>query len=530
MRPANQSKRALWRSFADGAQSTLDHWHAMFEEPELTQQRILQRLLAANRDSAFGRAHEFASITDSTRFREQVATQTYAQLAPWIQRAQRESGPILTREAPLFFERTSGSSAVQKHIPYTRSFLGELQGALTVWLADMHRQIPEIGDGSGYWSMSPPMQAQAIAENGIAIGSTSDLAYLEGSAIASLAGTLLMPDLVEDATHWRRQTLLALVAAEDLSFISVWSPTFLTSLLQPLFDVDSADNRHVFDWVETQLPAERQQALRHARATGVCTRLWPRLAAVSCWMDGPSHGYATRLASHFPHARWLPKGLLATEGVLSIPVGAGPGCPLAIGSHYLEFLDENGSSCGAHSLRMGETVQVLLTTGSGLYRYALGDRVRVVGHTGRTPRVEFIGRAANTCDLVGEKLDEPFVERILQACLDTADDACLVADAQASPARYTVLLASSATGDVNGPADAIDRALQASFHYAQARKLGQLGPVCVRVVSGGAQRLAGLLQRASEIGGIRAGDVKPGRLISRLETARALLALMEKDL
>ncbi|WP_164570704.1 GH3 family domain-containing protein, partial [Pseudomonas viridiflava] len=114
------------------------------------------------------------------------------------QRAQRESGPILTREAPLFFERTSGSSAVQKHIPYTRSFLGELQGALTVWLADMHRQIPEIGDGSGYWSMSPPMQAQAIAENGIAIGSTSDLAYLKGSAIASLAGNLLMPDLVED--------------------------------------------------------------------------------------------------------------------------------------------------------------------------------------------------------------------------------------------------------------------------------------------------------------------------------------------
>ncbi|WP_341477904.1 GH3 family domain-containing protein [Pseudomonas viridiflava] len=49
-------------------------------------------MLAANRDSAFGRAHEFASITDSTRFREKVAMQTYTRLAPWIQRANVSRG------------------------------------------------------------------------------------------------------------------------------------------------------------------------------------------------------------------------------------------------------------------------------------------------------------------------------------------------------------------------------------------------------------------------------------------------------
>lgn len=523
----NGAKRALWQGFIDSAQPALEHWREQLEQPELAQERVLQRLLNANRDCAFGRAHGFAHIADSTQFRDNVPIHTYAQLHPWIERAQHESQAILTSVPPVFFERTSGSSALQKAIPYTRAFLGEMHSALNVWLADMYRQVPEISHGSGYWSMSPPLQMPVAAPNGISIGSASDLEYLSGSNIASLAGTLLIPGFAGDPSQWRRQTLLALLADADLSFISVWSPTFLTSLLQPLFDGETPEHAQTFAWLEEALPASRTSALRRARSQGVCTELWPRLAAVSCWMDGPSRHYFKALAARFPQAQWLPKGLFATEGVVSVPYGAGAGCPLAIGSHYLEFLCEDGALRNAHALRMGETAQVLLTTGGGLYRYALGDRVRVVGVQGRTPRVEFIGRAEVTSDLVGEKLDEQIVQGIFDRCLTTEAAACLIPNASATPPYYLALVATGEDIDSPALALAIESALSGAFHYAQARSLGQLAPLRVRWLKGDADLLAQVLQQAAELSGIRAGDVKPRPLINRLATADAILALTE---
>ncbi|WP_053180444.1 GH3 family domain-containing protein [Pseudomonas kilonensis] len=525
----NGVRRALWKRFIDSAQPTLDRWHEQLEQPELTQERLLQRLLKANSDCAFGRVHHFARIADSTQFRDNVPIHAYAQLHPWIQRAQQESEPILTSRPPLFFERTSGSSALHKAIPYTRDFLSEMHSALGVWLADMHRQVPGISHGSGYWSMSPPLQVPVTGPNGISVGSASDLEYLSGSNIAGLAGTLLIPEFAGDLSNWRRQTLLALVADADLSFISVWSPTFLTSLLQPIFDGESAEHEQTFAWLGDALPAARRSALRRARSQGVCTELWPRLAAVSCWMDGPSRNYYRQLAARFPQVQWLPKGLFATEGVVSVPFGDGPGCPLAIGSHYLEFLCEDGSLRNAHSLRMGESAQVLLTTGGGLYRYALGDRVRVVGMLGATPRVEFVGRTTVTSDLVGEKLDEHIVQNIFDRCITTTGAACLIPNASAMPPHYLALVATPEDLDASALALAVESELSNAFHYNQARRLGQLGPLRVRLLKGSADLLAQVLQQAAELSGIRAGDVKPRPLINRLETAEAILALTESS-
>jgi len=529
MNANNGAKRALWKNFIECVQPTLDQWHEQLEQPEQTQERILQRLLKANSDCAFGRAHNFARISDSTKFRDSVPIHSYSQLQPWIQRAQNESEPILTSRPPLFFERTSGSSALQKAIPYTRDFLSEMHRALGVWLADMYRQVPGISHGSGYWSMSPPLQVPVAGANGIYVGSASDLEYLSGSNIAGLAGTLLIPEFAGDLSHWRRQTLLTLVADADLSFISVWSPTFLTSLLQPVFDCETAENERAFAWLIDKLPATRRFALRRARSQGVCTELWPQLAAVSCWMDGPSRNYSAQLAARFPQAQWLPKGLFATEGVVSVPFGDEPGCPLAIGSHYLEFLCEDGSVRNAHSLCLGQSAQVLLTTGGGLYRYALGDRVRVVGMLGATPRVEFVGRAEVVSDLVGEKLDEQMVQSIIDRCITTAGAACLMPNASATPAHYLALVATSEDLDAAALGLAFESALCNSFHYNQARSLGQLGPLRVRLLNGGVDLLAQVLQQAAELSGIRAGDVKPRPLINRLETAEAILALTESS-
>ncbi|NTZ83187.1 GH3 auxin-responsive promoter family protein [Burkholderia metallica] len=527
-----RSPAAAWRAFARAARPDVERWEAGLAEPGDAQARRLMALLAANRDTAFGRRFGFDRIDSPAQFRERVPVQAAADFLPWLERVSNETEPVLTAERPAFLERTSGSTARRKLIPYTSAFLRELQAAMIVWLADMVRACPALGEGRAYWSMSPPLQAPGVAPNGIPVGSASDLDYLGDSSAAALASTLLVPPLTGDASTWRRETLRALVADEALAFISVWSPTFLTSVLRPLFDRDDADGASDLTWVEASLPADRRTALRRAIADGDCSALWPRLAAVSCWLDGPSRHYADALRTRFPNVQWLPKGLFATEGVVSIPFGAGDGCPLAIGSHYLEFVRDDGSVCDVEGLRPGGDAQVLLTTGGGLYRYALGDRVRVVGMTERTPRIAFVGRAAASVDLVGEKLDE----RIAADALNHARaqqrevSACIVP----SPARdgvphYMLCVA----GDIGSDAAeamraAVEAELAQVFHYAHARRLGQLGPLRMRWLGRSPARLGDLLQHAAERAGIRAGDVKPCALVTRLSMADALLAMTDE--
>ncbi len=58
--------RYLWRSF-----------QAMTEHPEEVQQQLLRRLLSTNRDTAFGKAHGFASMISEQDYRQGVPVADY---------------------------------------------------------------------------------------------------------------------------------------------------------------------------------------------------------------------------------------------------------------------------------------------------------------------------------------------------------------------------------------------------------------------------------------------------------------------
>ena len=156
----------------------------------------------------------------------------------------------------------------------------------------------------------------------------------------------------------------------------------------------------------------RADTLRRASPTDPHA-LWPHLRVVSCWSHGQAGIAATDLQRRLPHVSLQPKGLLATEAFVSIPFGKHH--PIAVASHFLEFADEHGEPRLAHELRLGETYSVIVTTGGGLWRYRLGDSVKVEGFLAATPSLRFIGRGGSVSDLCGEKLAEAFVTRAIEA-------------------------------------------------------------------------------------------------------------------
>ena len=133
-------------------------------------------------------------------------------------------------------------------------------------------------------------------------------------------------------------------------------------------------------------------------------RTWPDLAVISCWTDGASAAEARRLREFFPTTAIQGKGLLATEACVSLPLAAGRGPVLAVRSHFFEFTTDDGRCLAAHEVEAGTEYSVVVTTGGGLYRYRLEDRVLVTGFLGTTPTLRFLGKAGHVCDRYGEKL------------------------------------------------------------------------------------------------------------------------------
>jgi GH3 auxin-responsive promoter len=185
----------------------------------------------------------------------------------------------------------------------------------------------------------------------------------------------------------------------------------------------------------------------------------------------------------------------------------------------LEFVPEEGADERPRlidELEEGGTYSVLITNGGGLYRYALGDNVRVVGRTAATPRVEFVGRGRQVSDLFGEKLHEARVRAAVEAALREASLApafALVAPEAGRPPAYALFLECPGLRDASLQTlvRRVEQELLRGHHYAYCRRLGQLGPLRGFAVRAGGTR-AYFERLVAQ--GQRAGTVKPALLSS----------------
>jgi hypothetical protein len=509
-----------WAPILDAARVDTERFARACAEPRTAQLALLRQILAENAGSEFGRAHRFERIDTLERFDARVPVRNHNQISGWIDRAAAGEAAVLTSAPVVAFEETGGSTAGRKLIPYTQAGLAAFRAAVLPWLGDLAREHPGTFDGRAYVAISPVARAPRVTDGGIPIGLPSEGAYLGDDLAQAFACVLAVPvDVAQvcDIDHWRFLTLRHLLAASDLTFISVWSPTFLIGLMEALPALAEPLLKAMSDG---GADPERTRVLDMAlsRRSVDTQLLWPRLATVSAWADGASRPYAQRLQEMFPHAQLQPKGLLATEGAVTVPWrgGAVP----ALTSAFLEFIDDAGRSLLCDELRVGASYRIVVTTPGGLYRYDLGDRVACHGYTDAVPRLEFIGRAGAATDIVGEKLSEDFVTAALDRI---GGGACLAARATQTP-FYELLIdaaddQSSSQDNFAPQAALVEQRLRANPQYAYARTLGQLGPVAPRAVF----RLLDRHTRFQARRGCRLADIKPPVLIGDAAAYAALI-------
>lgn len=481
------------------------------------QEAVLRRILRSQAHSRFGIGHRFSSLSGADEFRRAVPLQSYEDLLPWLARGWETGEPCLTAERPLAYQPTSGTSRGRKLVPCTGLLCREYAAGAQAWLHDLYRHYPGIRRGRHFWSISPPGPDQGRAPDGIPIGFADDAAYL------GWPGRFLRPLLVlppgtgapPSRDDFPAAAALALAAAADLSLISVWSPTFLLLLLDALENRMEALLRLLH--AGTAAGRARAAAVERARAGAGADRarlyraLWPRLSLLSCWADGPSAAAAGMLRQYFPGVPLQPKGICATEGIVSIPLEEAGGAVPAVTSHFLEFLPAGADRTRlAHELEPGAAYSVVLTTGGGFYRYRLGDTVRVLRRHGELPVLRFVGRA-HISDRVGEKLHEEEAAEAVREGLATAalDPPFWLVAPEADGHRwfYTLFLESGPLSPRQARIleAAVEGRFLQNFHYRLARDLGQLLPLRIFQINCG-----GLESYYRRLGaeGLRLGDIK----------------------
>src|SRR5258708_2322638 len=462
------SATLLWFMYAA---SMSRKWKRATQNVSAIQHVVLKRIVSSNVDSEFGREHHFADVDSIEAYQHAVPLRSYEAFSPYIDRVAEGYPAVLTVERVRQFALTSGSIQASKLIPYTQALVNEFQEGLDAWVSYLFQRYPRLLLGKTYWSVTPVGDRKSQTPGGIPVGFDDEQAYFSPFTRWVLNSIMAVPSQfaqLSDMETFRYATLRLLLQEKWLLWISVWNPSFLSLLLDPLagwFSQLVEDIRRgtlsLAPKIEASLrdailacckgkpgraaelealyAAWRGKAFTEQDTSGrtLYEAIWPHLQLISCWASGNAVHALPQPQAYFPHAAIQPKGLLATEAFISFPFSplhpssdasrlphlgqVEDASALSLLSHFFEFEDIEETSQAdrtdqvavpiklAHELEVGRKYSVIVTTGGGLYRYRLNDLIEVVDFYYQCPLIRFIGRQSKVVYLCGEKLNEEFV-------------------------------------------------------------------------------------------------------------------------
>ncbi len=503
-------RAAMWHA----GRCTRRFLHAV-ERATATQDELLARLIARNAESAFGQDHHFNRIRTSQDFVANVPIRTYDDMAPYINRVRNgEVGALFGgRQTILMFALTSGTTAEPKYIPVTPEVLAEWRLGWNAWgfkaLLDhpdcVVRHIVQV---------TSPMEDH-LAPSGAPCGAITGLLAATQKRLVRRFYTspLAVAGITDSAAKY--YTIMRMAIPKDVAWLVTANPATLLvlaktanehreRLIRDIHDGALCDDLPIESAVRTALTARLKPDPACAKQLEGIVRehgtLYPKhywdVGFLAHWTGGTMGLYLPQFPKYFGDVPARDIGLIASEGRMSTPIGDNtPGGTLTVTAQFFEFVPAeeygkpNPTVFRSHEVEEGREYFLLLTNASGLYRYDVGDRVRVLGQEGQAPVIEFLSRDAHTSSMAGEKLTEDQVVTAMQrACVATGEAAggssrgggvdFVLAPRWAEVPRYRVYVERESAQRVDRLAPRLDKALsEISLEYASKRKTLRLDGV-----------------------------------------------------
>jgi hypothetical protein len=366
------------------------------DNPVATQQKVFAQLLAAAKDTQFGKDHGFDGIISHEQFTAKVPVRDYEGLKTYVDRVVHGEANILWPGKPLYFAKTSGTTSGAKYIPLTKESMPyHVEAARNAILAYIH-ETGKAGfvDGKMIFLQGSP---ELDEKHGIQFGRLSGIvahyvpAYLQKNRMPSWETNLI------DDWETKVDAIVGETYNEDMQVISgipSWVQMYFEKLHQKegkkVGDIFKNFNLFIYGGVNYEPYRAKFENLIGRKVDSI--ELFPASEGFFAYQDSQKE-----------------KGmlLLLNAGVFYEFIKAD------------EFFSENARRYTIGEVEMGLNYVLIISTNAGLWAYNIGDTVQF---TSLKPyRVIVSGRIKHYISAFGEHVIGKEVESAIKEAMSGTD-------------------------------------------------------------------------------------------------------------
>ncbi len=437
---------------------------------EETQLNLMLDVVRYYKKTQYGKELGISKVNDYQQF-SNLPTTKYEDIEEKLNKDKHHFTRRILKDKPKTWEVTSGSSGKQKNIPYTKHQLKSFSDAIFIWFSDLRKNGPSFSSGKTFFSLSP--KSKKLVHNSY----QDDSEYLPWAIRTIFKDQLINPknlNKIKNDHTYKLILSLSILEADDLEIFFIWSPTYLLMLLGFIEENSSEiykiakSNKLEAEGLTYYFDFSIEKA-KMLNSNLVFSKIWPNLKFISCWADGTSSVFIEQIQNIFPKAYIQPKGLIATEGIMTIPLENPKGNFPLINHNFYEFISHTGEILPLWKIKEGMIYKILLSNKSGLLRYEIGDFVKVRSIINNMPDLYFSNRD-NVVDITGEKLNEMAIQSILKKATSQGETSFIFPVITGCSVHYECI------SDSQNPhlEEDLEMELSNLLHYQESRRNGQL--------------------------------------------------------
>lgn len=509
--------------------SATREFEALCQDAVAIQEKFLLERLSENKDTEYGKLFGFEDIHSVEEYQKELPITFHYDYEAAIDRQVDGEEGLLTADKPVFYCISSGSTDSPKYVPIVEK---DLQRQYFYWhdliRETIRRQIPDATDEELFGRI---FETGEFRRNFMSDGTMSGVRasalhrYLESkgefdSNCYTAPLEVMFPDQMEDMLYVKLRFALACRDVTAIHGVFVNRVVGMFRYLVDnwdafLSDIETGEVSDCFpvshEWrryLEEKLPADPERAAelrkfpKESLSKGLVRKIWPKVrygqliggSMFAAYMD-MLWTYVEDLPIHF-------FTYAASEGCFGIARNMGEEDAYYVllpDTCFYEFLSETGDGERIYTIRdveVGSKYEILITTLSGMYRYAIGDVVEVVGFEGQAPVVRVCYRKSQVINIADEKMNvrqlENAMRKFQRRAECSAEGYCVDGDYTKKLPRYILYLELADGKLPEDAAEILDECLMESCSgYKRDRELAELDKVFIQPVPKGAFKAYG---------------------------------------
>ncbi|KAJ0790383.1 putative GH3 family protein [Helianthus annuus] len=531
-------------ALTDKNKKALEFIEDVTSRPDQVQQQILTEILTQNATVEYLHRHGLSGHTDRETFKKLIPVVTYEDLHNDITRIANGDKSTILSSHPIseFFTSSGTSGGETKLIPTIDAEFGRRSSLGSLLMPVMNQFVPGLDKGKGMYFAF--IRSEAKTPGGLLARSVltsyyksshfKERPYHPYTNYTSPNETILCPDIFQSMYS---QMLCGLYLNKEVIRVGAFFATgfihairFLekhwsllchdirTGTLNPVITDPSVresvmkmlkPDPNLADFIELECSKKSWQ--------GIITRLWPNTKYVDTIVTGS-------MAQYIPTIDYYSNGLplvckMYASSECSFGVNLNPLCSPSEVAYtliptmaYFEFLPVHRTASGVTAesekenpqlvdladVKLGQEYELVVTTYAGLYRYRVGDILKVVGFKNKAPQFSFICRKNVALSIDYDKTDEVELHKAVENAINhlvpfsaILTEYTSYADTTTIPGHYVIFWEVNENGSTPIPASVfencyltIEESLNSVYREGRASS-NTLGALEIKVVENG---------------------------------------------